>query len=129
MKTALIKIKTESDNTLSVQTVNPIHPNNSQIMKDMMDNLEKIKSSPIVDDAYYCTMHNLCGAIKAITFGLYGVLERKKCIEDSVNDIRNGLYQIDTLADIIEEKIIVDDFVNLSNVVYHYNDIILQSKQ
>ena len=90
---------------------------------NIFDNLEKIKNSPIVHDEYYYTIQNLCGAIKTIMRNLFNTLEINSDIGDIADDIRGELYKIETLADIIAEKIIQDDLVAISNAVFHFTKL------
>ena len=96
----------------------------------MYDRLELLKDSPIVNVGYYdICISNLCDAINTISRDTNGFVDdiesaiEKGTIKHAMHYIkwvRDRICQIQTISDVIKEKVSLDDFTELDNLFYHY---------
>ncbi|MDH6357623.1 hypothetical protein [Parabacteroides sp. PF5-9] len=98
--------------------------NYSEEMKRLF---EELKDSPLVNEDFPLALSNLCGAIQDIgdsVLGYIDFLERDIKYglppNDRIDNLRQRIYRIHTLADIIDSKIVTDDFIGISNLMHEY---------
>jgi hypothetical protein len=94
----------------------------------VMEGLESLKNSQIVDEDWYMATENLCKAIQTIGSDISGL------VDSVITDLKNGkmptlhylewvqqrTYQIDSIAGIIAERMRHEDFGVLENMMYYY---------
>ncbi|HUZ58689.1 MAG TPA: hypothetical protein VMU83_07900 [Hanamia sp.] len=98
--------------------------------KEIIEHLENLKNSPIVDSDLYGNLSNLCEAIKTISNDALSLIEMiskddekgRRINENLKNKLERDLFQIDTLAGAIEEKLQDNDYVELGNLFFYYNN-------
>ena len=98
--------------------------------EEMYDCLELLKDNPITDIEYYHTcLSNLCDAIITISGNASEFIDdiesaiEKGTIKHTMHYIkwiRERLFQIQTISDVIKEKVSLDDFAELDNLFYYY---------
>jgi len=96
--------------------------------KKTIELLDILKNSPIVDSELYGNLSNLCEAIKTISDDAHSMIEKiseddkkgQRINENLKNRLERDLFQIDTLADTIKEKLQDNDYVELDNLFFHY---------
>ena len=82
--------------------------------------LEEIKNSPALDDELWIQLENLCETIKVVAMDINLTIEHidGTCNGRIVETITQRGYQINTLADVIKEKIPYNDLIVISNIIY-----------
>lgn len=98
---------------------------------EVKNHLEVLKDNPIADESYYTKLESLCRAIFSISdraIGLLSYLEsdikkNRNIIEQRINDIRETQFQIEAIADIIEERISNKAFMEFVDLIYEYNSL------
>ena len=101
--------------------------------KELLDRLEKLKDSPITSiEHYHVHLSNLCETIKSLsssagwTIGQINDAIKKNELHlrlHYIEDIQKKFWLIMTVADVINEKIMSDDYVDLENLFYHYKEM------
>ncbi|WP_080903358.1 hypothetical protein [Parabacteroides sp. Marseille-P3160] len=92
--------------------------------------LEKLKDSKIAEEDFYINTSNLCDAIVTISS------EISENIEDIEIDLNKGdnpknlldlarqhIFQIISISEVIKDRINDNDFVELQNLIYEYNEM------
>jgi hypothetical protein len=95
--------------------------------------LDVLANSPIVDEEYYTVcLSNLCDAIGTITLDITRTLE---IIESGISDelikerihliesVKKSSCQIETISNIIQEKVSHPDYTELDNLLYCYRKL------
>jgi hypothetical protein len=98
--------------------------------KETIECLDKLKNSPIVDSDLYSNLSTLCEAIKTISSDALSLIEMiskddkngRRVNENLKNKLEKDLFQIDALASTIGEKLDANDYVELDNLFFHYNN-------
>ena len=98
--------------------------------EEITDCLEKLKNSPIVQDEFYhVQLQNLCDTIDYLSndagFEIELINEdiKKGTIQARshlIENLQKRFWLISTVAEVIKEKIMNNDFVELSNLFYYY---------
>ena len=99
--------------------------------KELLANcLELLKDSPIVNvEYYYICLSNLCDTINTISRDVNELVDdieraiEKDTIKRTMHYIkwtRDRVCQIQTISDVIKEKVSLGDFTELENLFYHY---------
>ena len=91
---------------------------------------EKLKESPVVSsEHYYVHLSNLCETIKSLSSSAGWTIEQlNDAIKKNelhlrlhyIEDIQKKFWLIMTVADVINEKIMSDDYSDLEDLFYHY---------
>ena len=94
--------------------------------EEIKDYFEKLKESPIVSsEHYYVHLSNLCDVIKSLSSGAGWTIEQ---INDAIKknelhlrlhyieEIQKQFWLIATIADVIQEKMMNDDYIDLENL-------------
>lgn len=98
--------------------------------KDVLEQLEKLKNSKIVDSQlFYEKLNNLCEATYIITDDIFGDVERLENVRKNkteipeylIDNLQKKLFSIGTLVKTIQEDLMNNDFTELDNLFYSYN--------
>lgn len=100
--------------------------------EELIKYMDKLKDSPVVNAEYYSVhLSNLCDAIKQISDDAgRGIESINKSIEDNtihqrmhlIEQIQNRFWIIGSMAEVIQEKVLSNDYVDLDNLFYHYRE-------
>lgn len=106
----------------------------AKIKEDLKTCLDSLKNSPIVStDRYHIQLSNLCDTIRALIIDTGGEIEsiNKAIKSGNVNlairqaeIVQERLFQIDTISEVIKEKVSDSDYVQLEDLFYHYKELL-----
>ena len=97
---------------------------------EIMTELEGLKNSPLADEEYCLSLSNFCGAIQSVADATLYTLDflvddvkRGSDIEDRVNKVREGFFQICSLSEAIQKGVRNEDFIKFGNLMHEYNKL------
>ena len=97
----------------------------------ILELLEALKESPITNEDYLSTTVNLCGAIHTIADSISDLVldfedHRKKTgviLTHFYDWIEVRTWQIQSISEIIKNRLEHEDFANFSNLIYSYTEL------
>lgn len=87
---------------------------------EVLNKLREIEKLPALDDELWCNLVNLCETINDVCYkvsDMVDLLNSKDTNENVIESINQSLYNIGTLADVIQEKIPFNDLCTISNII------------
>ena len=106
---------------------------NTNHNKELLDCLEKLKGSPIVSsEHYHVHLSNLCETIKSLSSSAGWTIEQlNDAIKKNelhlrlhyIEEIQKRFWLISTMADVINEKVMSNDYIDLESLFFHYKEM------
>ncbi len=85
------------------------------------DTIQCINELKPCDDEYGMHLGNLFDIMRNQTSLIYGKVEKVGIAEDAKTTILNPLWQIDSLLDVLQEKVGRNMFLSLEKLIYYIN--------
>jgi len=91
----------------------------------IMDCLELLMTSPIIKGDYHTDNSNMAGAIQTVVSEIcshlgYAEDDVKKGLQSMFGDIKQMLFQINTIAGILRERFTDDGYNDLEDLMHYY---------